>query len=287
MVRKNVLKEFLFIFAGTFIMAVATNVFYKANNIVTGGITGLSIVIHYLSSNFLHYGIPLWLTTILLNIPLLILGLKINGRKFIIRTVVAIFSLSLMLALTKNFKVEDFDMTISAVFGGLLTGIGLGLVFRNGATTGGTDLTASIINSKNKQFPVPGIMFCIDSCVIATGFFTFGATNAMYAIIAEFITSRVLDMVLEGFLLSKSVFIISEKTDEISKVILEELGRGVTSISGRGMYTRQEKNILFCVTNKKEVFSLKVMIKTIDPDAFVIVFDAHEVLGNGFQRLEI
>lgn len=285
--KKNVIKEYFFIFLGTFCMAAATNIFFESNNLVTGGITGLSIVIQFLGTKFFNFPVPLWLTTIVLNIPLLILGMRINGFKFILRTIISIIFLSTMLALTKNFKVDELDLTISAIYGGFLTGIGIGLVFRNNSTTGGTDLAANIIKSKYKQFSVALIMFSIDACIIATGFVTFGAANAMYAIIAEFITSRVLDMMLEGFLFSKSVFIISERTDEIADKILNQMNRGVTSLIGRGMYTKKEKNILFCVMNNKEVFNLKIMMKEIDPNAFIIVTDAHEVLGSGFRELEV
>lgn len=278
--------EYLCILAGTTIMAIATNIFYEPNSIVTGGISGLSIVIQYLSGIFFNYPIPLWATTIVLNIPLLILGARVNGRKFISRTIVSIILLSTMLYVTKGIETQGFDMTISSIYGGLLMGLGLGLVFRNGATTGGTDLTASIINAKNKHLPIANLMFCIDACVIASGFFTFGAKNAMYAIIAEFITSRIVDMMLEGFISSKSVFIISEKTDEIADKILNQMQRGVTSLLGQGMYTKAEKNVLFCVMTSKEVFRLKTMIKEIDTKAFVIVNDAHEVLGKGFRELE-
>lgn len=285
--KKNVIKEYFFIFLGTFCMAAATNIFFESNNLVTGGITGLSIVIQFLGTKFFNFPVPLWLTTIVLNIPLLILGMHINGFKFILRTIISIIFLSTMLALTKNFKVDELDLTISAIYGGFLTGIGIGLVFRNNSTTGGTDLAANIIKSKYKQFSVALIMFSIDACIIATGFVTFGAANAMYAIIAEFITSRILDMMLEGFLFSKSVFIISERTDEIADKILNQMNRGVTSLIGRGMYTKKEKNILFCVMNNKEVFNLKIMMKEIDPNAFIIVTDAHEVLGSGFRELEV
>lgn len=284
--KRKVLFEYLCILAGTTIMAIATNIFYESNSIVTGGITGLSIVIQYLSGKFFGFPIPLWMTTVALNIPLLILGAKVNGKKFITRTIIAIGFLSIMLYLTKGLEAKDFDMTLCSIYGGLISGLGLGLVFRNGATTGGTDLSASIINAKNKHLPIANIMFCIDACVVTAGFFTFGARNAMYAIIAEFITSRIIDMMLEGFIFSKSVFIISEKTDEIAEKILNQMQRGVTSLLGRGMYTKKEKNVLFCVMTNKEVYNLKTMINLIDPQAFVIVTDAHEVLGKGFRKLE-
>ena len=286
MSKKRFFWSYLFILIGTFIMAIATNIFYESNNIVTGGFTGLSIVIRYLSGKIFGYKIPLWLTTLVLNIPLLIWGFKCLGKKFIFRTLLAIGLLSGMLYLTRDIKIKNFDdIMISALYGGFLNGIGLGLVFRNNSSTGGSDLIASIVNSKYKHISVARILFLTDAIIISSGLFVFGIKNAMYAIIAEFITSRVLDLVLEGFIFSKSVFIISREPDLIASEILNNLKRGVTSLKGQGMYTREDKNVLFCVLNAKEIFKLKSMIKEIDENAFIIVNDAHEVLGNGFRQL--
>ena len=286
MSKKRFFWSYLFILIGTFIMAIATNIFYESNNIVTGGFTGLSIVIRYLSGKIFGYKIPLWLTTLVLNIPLLIWGFKCLGKKFIFRTLLAIGLLSGMLYLTRDIKIKNFDdIMISALYGGFLNGIGLGLVFRNNSSTGGSDLIASIVNSKYKHISVARILFLTDAIIISSGLFVFGIKNAMYAIIAEFITSRVLDLVLEGFIFSKSVFIISREPDLIASKILNNLKRGVTSLKGQGMYTREDKNVLFCVLNAKEIFKLKSMIKEIDENAFIIVNDAHEVLGNGFRQL--
>lgn len=284
--KKKFFWSYSFILIGTFIMAIATNIFYESNHIVTGGITGLSIVIRYLSGKIFGYKIPLWLTNLVLNIPLLIWGFKCLGKKFIFRTLLAIGLLSGMLCLTRDIKIKNFDdIMISALYGGFLNGIGLGLVFRNNSSTGGSDLIASIVNSRHKHISVARILFLTDVIVISTGLFVFGIKNAMYAIIAEFITSRVLDLVLEGFIFSKSVFIISREPDLIASKILNNLKRGVTSLKGQGMYTREDKNVLFCVLNAKEIFKLKSMIKEIDENAFIIVNDAHEVLGNGFRQL--
>ena len=284
--KKRLLWTYLFILIGTFVMAAATNIFYESNHIVTGGIAGLSIVIRYLSRKLLGYGIPLWLTTLVLNAPLLILGFKYLGKKFIFRTLLAIGLLSSMLYLTRDIKIKNFDdIMMSALYGGFLNGIGLGLVFRNNSSTGGSDLVASIINFRHKEISVAKILFLTDAIVISIGLFVFGIKNAMYAIIAEFITSRVLDLVLAGFIFSKSVFIISCEPNLIASKVLNNLKRGVTSLKGQGMYTHEEKNVLFCVLNTKEIFKLKSMIKEIDENAFIIVNDAHEVLGNGFRQL--
>ena len=284
--KKNIFMSYFFILIGTFIMAFATNFFYESNHIITGGFTGLSIVIRYLSGKFFDYKIPLWLINLVLNVPLLIFAFKCLGKKFISRTIIAIGLLSGMLFLTRDLKIKNFDdMMIAALYGGFLNGFGLGLVFRNNSSTGGSDLIASIINFKHKEISVAKILFLTDVIVISIGLFVFGIKNAMYAIIAEFITSKVLDVVLEGFIFSKSVFIISSEPDLIASKILNGLKRGVTSLKGRGMYTKKDKNVLFCVLNAREIFKLKAMIKEIDENAFIIVNDAHEVLGNGFRQL--
>ena len=284
--KKDIFMTYFFILIGTFIMAVAANFFYESNHIITGGFTGLGIVIRYLSGKFFNYKIPLWMTNLILNVPLLILGFKCLGKKFILRTILAIGLFSSMLYLTRDLKIKNFDdMMISALYGGILTGFGLGLVFRKNSSTGGSDLIASIINFKRREISVAKILFLTDVIIISIGLFIFGIKNAMYAIIAEFITSKVLDLVLEGFIFSKSVFIISNKPDLIANKILNDLKRGVTSLKGQGMYTRKDKNVLFCVLNAREIFKLKAMIKEIDENAFIIVNDAQEVLGNGFRQL--
>jgi uncharacterized membrane-anchored protein YitT (DUF2179 family) len=282
--KKKVFLEYLFIIIGTFAMAIATNVFYEANGIAPGGITGLSIIIKSIGERFFSCAIPIWLTTIVLNAPLLICGLIINGKKFVFRTLISICLLSIMLYITKEIKIENIDMILASVYGAVLMGFGLGLVFRNGSTTGGSDLIASMINKKNKNFPVPIIMFCIDAVVISSGFLVFGPREAMYAIIAEFITSRLIGVMLEGLSFCKCVFIISDKSDEISKNILDKLHRGVTSLTGCGMYTKKERTVLFCAITEKEIILLEQIVNKFDKNAFVIVSNANEVVGNGFKN---
>ena len=280
--RKNkIVWDYTKIVIGAFLMAVATTVFYDANSMVTGGVTGLAIVV----KAFL--GIPLWLTNIVLNVPLFIWGIKENGKGFFLKTFIATAILSLMLWLTKLLPAFEMgnDLALVAVFGGAIGGAGLGLVFSAGATTGGSDLAASIIHNYMKHVAVSKIMFIIDALVILLGFFVFGHVIAMYAIISVFIYSWVVDAILEGLSFAKAAFIISDSSEEISKVIMDELGRGITGLSGRGMYTGRRKDVALCVVSNKELVRLKEIARSIDENAFIIVADVREVLGEGFSDI--
>lgn len=283
---KNTLFEYGFIVLGVTIMAVAINIFLDPNNLVIGGVTGLAIIIRDLSERFIGYSIPLWLTNIILNIPLFLIGMKTLGIKFLKRTVFATMFLSLALIYTKWIPIFESDLTIASIFGGLLSGAGLGLIFRSSATTGGSDLAASIIHKYNRHISVARIMLIIDVIIIIAGFFVFGSLATMYAIIAVFIISKVVDAMLEGLSFAKAAFIISDKSDEIADSIIKNLDRGATSLFGKGMYTGIQRNVILCVVSKKEILKLKVITAKIDLNAFVIVADVREVLGEGFQAID-
>lgn len=283
---KNTLFEYGFIVLGVTIMAVAINIFLDPNNLVIGGVTGLAIIIRDLSERFIGYSIPLWLTNIILNIPLFLIGMKTLGIKFLKRTVFATMFLSLALIYTKWIPIFESDLTIASIFGGLLSGAGLGLIFRSSATTGGSDLAASIIHKYNRHISVARIMLIIDVIIIIAGFFVFGSLATMYAIIAVFIISKVVDAMLEGLSFAKAAFIISDKSDQIADSIIKNLDRGATSLFGKGMYTGIQRNVILCVVSKKEILKLKVITAKIDLNAFVIVADVREVLGEGFQAID-
>lgn len=283
--KDNVFYEYLLIIIGTIFMAIALNIFLEPNNIVTGGVTGLAIIIAHLSNNIIGEEIPLWLTNIVLNIPLFLVTIKVFGVKFLKRTLFATIFLSVSLYFTSWFSKIEVDNTLASVFGGVLCGIGLGLIFRSSATTGGTDLAASIIHKYIKHYSISKIMFFIDVIIIAAGFFVFGSIATMYAIISVFIISKVIDAILEGLSFAKAAFIISEKYDEIAKEIMYKLDRGATSIYGKGMYTKKELNIILCVVSQKEIVTLKEITSNVDPNAFVIVADVREALGEGFRDI--
>lgn len=278
----NKILNFCFIFIGTLFMAVALNVFFEPNNIVIGGATGVAVIIKHLTAGIFDGGISLGVSNLIINVPLFFIAIKIFGRRFIGKTLFATLMLSFNLELTAWLPAFFGDFIIISVFGGVLTGLGLAFIFRAGATTGGSDMAASLIQYKFKHFTVAVVMFAIDVVIICFGYFIFGLSATMYAVISVFITSKVIDAVLEGLAFAKAAFIISEKSDEICDVIFRELDRGVTSLYAKGMFSGKEKNVLLCVVSNKEVFKIKEIAKEIDESAFVMVTDVREVLGEGF-----
>lgn len=284
--KKQKFFEYLIIIIGTTSLAIAINVFFEPFNLVTGGVSGLSIIIKSLADTKFGVDIPLWLTNLVLNAPLFIAGIKVLGLKMLKRTIFATLYLSIALYYTKFIPIDllmDIDPVLIAVFGGTLSGFGIGLVFSSFATTGGTDLLATIINKYIRSISVSKLLFVLDTAIILGGIFMFGINKAMYAIIAVYITSKVIDSVLEGLSFSKAVFIISEYSRDIAQRILHELDRGVTGLSGRGMYTLNDKEVLLCVVSRKQIIQLKDIVKSTDNNAFLLVFDTRETLGEGFQ----
>jgi len=282
LIQKESFRDYLLITIGTIILACGINMFFEKQNLVTGGVTGLAIVIKYISSGMFDGGIPLWFTNIVLNVPLYLIGIKIRGRGFGKKTLYAIIFLSFALFFTKYMPAPPTDILLSSLFGGVLSGVGLGFVFIGYGTTGGTDLAANIIQHFIKHISVGKLMMILDGIIIFAGAVIFGAINTMYALIAVYISGKVLDNMLEGVHFSKAVFIISDKAEIIADEIMRNLDRGVTGLNGKGMYTKMEKEILFCVVSKKEIFKLKEIVRNMDSKAFVIVSDAREVLGEGF-----
>lgn len=286
LLKKQLFRDYLLISIGTTILACGTNLFFEKQNLVIGGVTGLAIVIKHMTVGLFKDGIPLWFTNIVLNIPLYLIGIKIKGKGFGKKTLYGIIFLSFALFFTKYIPAPPTDILLSSLFGGVLSGIGLGFVFIAYGTTGGTDLAANILQHFIKQLSVGKIMMVLDGIIIFSGAVIFGAINTMYAIIAVYVTGKILDNMLEGVHFSKAVFIISDKGETIAQEIMRILDRGVTGLNGRGMYTNNDKEVLFCVVSKKEIYKLKDIVRSLDTKAFVIVSDVKEVLGEGFIEYE-
>ena len=262
-------------------MSIAIQVFFARYSMVTGGFTGVSIIIQTISMQ-MGMTIPIWMTTMVLNIPLILIALRARGFSFVIKTIYAIVVLSIALFFAEYLPDIEMDLTLAAVFGGVLQGTGLGLVFRCMASTGGTDLIASIINKYCPHISIQRMLFKMDFCIIILGFFVFGPLNAMYAIIAVYIITKMVERMLEGLNFAKAAFIISEYSEEVADNIMKRLGRGVTGLYGRGMYTGGDKNVMLCAVSTKEIILLKNVVYETDPLAFVMVADVREVLGEGF-----
>lgn len=275
---------YLLLTAGTFFMAVGINVIYEPLSMVTGGFSGIGILVKKLTQTARWSGIPVGMTTLLLNIPLFVWGYCQKGKAFVKKTVYAASCFSFFLLIVPTFDIVKQDYLMAALVGGLLNGTGIGLVFSQGASTGGSDLL-SVLTAKI----LPGLsaserLILIDTLIVAAGVFIFGLEIGLYAVVAVFVTGKVSDAILDGLKFAKIAYIISDHPEEISEHILRELGRGLTGLEGQGMYSEKHKMVLMCVVSKKEAVLLKDIVKNADNEAFLILSEAKEVLGEGFWR---
>ena len=280
--KRSPFWDYLLIVLGTGILAVSIKCLYDPVNLVTGGFTGMSIIIKSWTAGVMEGGLPLWLANILLNIPVFLVALKIKGKKFIFRTFIGTILLSAWLYVIPVIDFAEGDFIISAIFGGCLSGAGIGLVLLARATTGGTDMVATIIQHYMRHYSIVQIMQILDGLVVIIGLYVFGLRAGLYAIVAIFITTKVSDAIMEGFKFSKAAFIITNRHEEVAERILKELDRGVTGLYAKGMYSGEDKCMLYCVVSQKEIVGVKEIVRETDPNAFVIVTDAREVLGEGF-----
>ncbi len=274
---KELFLEYLQIVLGSFIGALSLTMFLIPNKVAAGGVSGLATVLYYL------FKLPVGWMMLLFNIPLFLSGIIFLGKSVGIKTLVGSLLFSVFTELTVNFPVVTRDLMLSAVYGGIILGIGLGIVFRVRGSTGGTDLAAMILNHFVPSISVGQGILIIDFFVIILSGIAFNWELAMYAWIALFVSSKVIDLIQEGFNYAKAVYIISNETEEISQKILTEMERGLTFIKAEGGFTRQDKNVLLCVITRLEVSRLKNIVHQTDPRAFVIIHDVHEVLGEGFS----
>lgn len=281
--KQERLLPYLYIILGTAVLALSIQCFFEPIGLVTGGFTGLAIVIKSLTSGVIKDGVPIWLSNILLNTPVFIIAYIIKGRKFVGRTVFGAIMLSVWLYIIPTMDMSQGDFLLAAIFGAVFSGAGIGLVLRGHATTGGTDMVAALIQMKFKHYSIAQIMQILDGIVVLTGLYVFGIRPGMYAIVAIFVATKVTDIVLEGFRYSKAAYIITNKHEEIAKRIMEDIDRGVTGIHAMGMYTGDEKCVLYCVVSMREIIEVEELVREIDPNAFVIVSDVREVLGEGFS----
>lgn len=273
------------ILIGTLCMAMAVNFVYEPMHMVTGGVSGTAIIIKGLSMNWSDFEIPVWMTNILLNIPIFLWGYFVRGKRYLRVTFVANLLFTLFLFCIPVIPIRQKDYFLAALYGGILNGTGLGLVFSTGYSTGGTDLLSSILHKYMPQVPIARILFCLDAAVIAAGIFTFGSHSAAYAVFAVFLSSKVMDLILTGVRAGKQIWIISEEYQKIGSQILEELHRGVTSLDGRGVYSNRKKNVLVCLASAREIARILQIVEKNDDNAFVFIQDVKKIMGEGFVKI--
>lgn len=274
-------RVYLLILIGSFIMAAGFVLFVSPYKLAPGGVYGIAIVLHYL----LHT--PIGLVGIAIDIPLTIIAIKILGPKFGVKTVAGFVLLSgwiSLLEFTWGYEpLVEGDPLLSSIFGGLLIGFGLGLIFKSKASSGGSDIIAMILN-KYTKIPVGQLLIAVDAAIVMISLVAFDDWKIpLYSWIVIFITGKVIDAVIQGVSYDKTCMIITDKPEEVSNKILVDLKRGGTFIQAKGMYSGQEKDMIYTVVNRREVAILQDYIRQVDPNAFMTVIDANEIVGNGFK----
>ncbi|HCC00215.1 MAG TPA: YitT family protein [Ruminococcaceae bacterium] len=281
--QKALFKDILFFTVGTFLYSVGISVFTAPNRIAPGGATGVATILHYL----IHT--PIGTMIFVVNIPLLILALRFLGKNFVIKTLyctvlVSVFTDILALPFVPVYKDNPI---LASLYGGVLSGAGLALVFLRGGTSGGSDVLSRLFRLKWPYIPMGRMMLAIDCVVVGISAVVFWNVNvALYAIIVEFTSSRVIDSILYGADNGRMALIISAKPPEIAQAIQTELHRGVTLLHGQGYYTGRDRTVILCAVRRTQVAKLRRLVRTVDPGAFMISCNADEVLGEGFKSLE-
>ena len=268
-------KEYIIVALACVVMAFNINYFFVGNKLAEGGVSGLSLIIHYLSNidvSYLYFA---------LNIPLIILAYIFLGKNFLLKTFFATFVLSVFLKVFASFSEPLDDILLAAIFGGAINGIAIGIVFYAGGSTGGMDIVAKIVN-KYTGIPISRILLATDFIVLSMVAVIFGKVIFMYTLISLVISSKMIDIIQVGIYSAKGVTIITTKEDEIRRRIMEDTKRGITLINAKGGYTQKEIGMLYCVVGQYQLIRVKTIVKEVDPSAFMIVADVHEVIGNGF-----
>ena len=272
------LRSVVILLVGCAITAFGISAFHVPNRIAAGGVTGLATVIYHWT------GWPVGIISLVLNIPLFLIGFRLIGGMFGIKTLLATLALSLFIDFFASVPSVTDDLLLASMAGGALIGIGLGLVFRQDATTGGTDLAARIVHQRVSFISIAQFLLAIDVVVVLTATIAFNSYElGLYTVVALVVTTKVIEMVTLGIDFAKAAHIISDHPEIISRRLLEELNRGVTGLEGKGMWTGSRKEVLVCVLTARQVPKLKRIIREVDPDAFVYISDTREVFGEGFH----
>lgn len=280
LLKKIHFKDILGIIIGSFIVAIGMNFFIKTAGLLSGGVPGISLIINRV------FNIPTGLMVAILNTPIFILSfLKLN-KKLTVYSFVGMLTLSLSLIITE--PMVDMlilnDKLLLGIYGGVLNGIGCGIIYLNYGTTGGMDIISIILRKKFPTLNITQISFGLNLVIVSVGAFLFGLTGALYTLISMYISTIVADKVVDGFHAAKSVFIITDKQEEITENIMTALDRGVTKIPAEGGYTNNEKTLLYCVVSLSQLPELKAIIREIDKKAFITITDTSEILGGGFKK---
>ena len=273
----KILKECFIVSIACIIMAFNTNYFYLGNKLAQGGVSGLSLIIHYITEIDISY------IYFALNIPLIIIAYIFIGKDFVFKTLFATIILTIFLKVFGSFRGPIDDILMASIFGGGINGIAIGIIFYAGGSSGGTDIIAKIIN-QHYGVAIGKVLLTIEFIILSMVAFIFGKVIFMYTLISLLVSSKMIDIIQEGIYSAKGVTIITNRVEELRKKIMEDTGRGITLINAKGAYTQKEIGMLYCVVGKYQLMKVKSIVKEIDPMAFMIVSQVHEVIGKGFLK---
>lgn len=276
--EKDRYKSYVQMTVGAFLMALSVVVYFNPLGLVTGGVTGLAVLLKHL------FHIPMWLVNIAVNIPLFVIGYKVLGKIIFYRTLYTTVCLTVFLGLIPPFPLLTGDTFVDGLCGGVIMGSGLGLIFLQNVSSGGVDMLAQILNRRIPHVSVPKLMAIVDGIIVLLGFGAFGLSNGIYALIVLFVMMKVSDFVLEGTSRAKLMYIITTEEKQLTEYITGELGRGVTKIPAEGGYTNAPKKMLLCALSSKEMVNVKRKIYQLDDRAICFVGDIREAYGEGFTK---
>lgn len=275
-----VFKKYLLLTLGAIVYAAGLETFFVPNNLIDGGVVGISMMISYLT------GTPLSVFVVLLNIPFLYLGYKQIGKTFTISTLYSIVVLAFAIQYFHTTPNITYDIFLATIFGGIVVGLGVGMIIRYGGSVDGTEIVA-IISDRKTELSVGETVMIINLFILSSAGLVFGWERAMYSLIAYFIAYKVMDLVISGLEESKGVMIVSDKSDDLAETLLARLGRGVTILHGEGAYTNEPKRILYTVVTRLEVAKLKAVVKEKDPSAFLSIYNINDVVGGRVKKKSI
>jgi len=271
----KIFKECSIVTIACIVMAFNINYFFLGNKLGQGGVSGLSLILHYLTNidiSYIYLG---------LNIPLIVIAYIFIGKNFVFKTLFATIILTIFLKIFGSFRGPIDDILMASIFGGGINGIAIGIIFYAGGSSGGTDIIAKIIN-KHYGIAIGKTLLTIDFIILSMVAFIFGKVIFMYTLISLLVSAKMVDVIQEGIYSAKGVTIITNKVEELRKKIMEDTGRGITLINAKGAYTQKEIGMLYCVVGKYQLIKVKSIVREVDPEAFMIVNQVHEVVGKGF-----
>lgn len=272
----DLIKKIIYIIIGSFIYAVAINALLKSHDLLSGGVTGIAMIINYL------FNIPTGLTLIVLNVPLFIVGYRYVSKRFTYFSILGIASASIFLVVTETWVIALESSLVAAIFGGLISGIGSGIVIRSRGSLGGTDII-SVIFYKYLSLNIGGTAMAFNAVILTLAAVLFNVEMAMLTLVGIYIANKAVDTIQEGFNHRKTIIIVSDKYEEISAELLEKVKRGITLLDGHGAYTGREKRLIYMVVRTMELARIKDIVRKIDPEAFLSIIDTREVEGKGFS----